>query len=234
MAEDHRLSPRLGSTDMRARPITYRTVLTTGAVVLLVLVVLHGINGATVDGRFLSLDQEANLPSWIRVILYFVAASACAAAALLGDRRVWLGLAAVLLVFSLDDLAQGHEWLEGQTDAHTLINVVEPAAALVVAAVIALACRRLGPLRRGLILAGSALLVVGFAASMLNGGRSHGATVALSTVEQLCEAAFGWFLLAAAIEPALDAVRHWARADTGDPAHRGVPATAERPVALEV
>ena len=194
----------------RHRP-AHLTVLLAGGVVICVLVLLHGINGATADGRFLSLDQEANLPSWLRVVLFFTAAAACAAAGSLGDRPVWLGLAAVLLAFSLDDLAQGHEWLEEQTDAHSLITVVEPLVALAFAAGLVVVCRRLGRPQSWLILTGSASLLGAFAAAAVNDDRSHAETVLLSTIEQSCEMAFGWFLLAAAIDPARRGVIAWAQ-----------------------
>jgi hypothetical protein len=215
MAEADTAAPRNVLADRWARLASHERVVAVGVAAIGVMLVLHGINSATVDGRFLHVDMEQNLPTWARSLLYAAAAVACLVTARHGasDRRTWLALGLFMAAFSLDDVVMGHEWLESQGEGHALITIWEPLAAVAVLWVFSAAFRRLGSPQRGLILLAGVALVLGQACSSL-GDRvdAHSAIVALSCLEQSFEAMVGIFVLAAAWEPARAAVRRWAYA----------------------
>lgn len=198
------MSPRWSS-----RPAHVRIV-AAGVLVILVLIVAHGVNAVTGDGRFLSVDQEQNLPTWLRTMLFAAAAAACLVCWRLGDRhrRLWLGLGVLMLAFSLDDAVMGHEWLEAETDGRALVGWWEPLAGLAIAAVFAAAVRAMPSPQRGLVLAAAVSLVGGQAASTLptHVDLGHALVVLFSLAEQGLEALTGVFILAAAWGPARDLV----------------------------
>jgi hypothetical protein len=206
-------SPSLGNR--WSRLAAHERVVAVGMAAIAVALVLHGINSATVDGRFLHVDMEQNLPTWARSLLYAAAAAACLVVARRGasHRGIWLGLGLFMAAFSLDDVVMGHEWLEDQGEGHALITIWEPLAAVLVLWAFGAAFRRFGQPQRGLVLLAGVSLVAGQACSSL-GERvhAHAEIVALSCLEQSFEALVGIFVLAAAWEPARAALRRWAYA----------------------
>lgn len=192
-------------------------VVAIGVLAIGAFVALHAINHAAGDGRFLSVDQEQNLPTWARSLLYAFAAGACLTAARWGTehRRTWLWLGVLLAVFSLDDVAMGHEWLEDQGHGHALITIWEPVAAVLVLAVFWRAHRTLpSPQRTLVVLAGVSLVLGQICSSLGDEVHVHGEVVLLSLFEQSFEAMVGVLLLAAAAGPARRALRRWAYAST--------------------
>jgi hypothetical protein len=190
-------------------------VVAIGVLAIGVFLALHGINHVAGDGRFLSVDQEQNLPTWARSLLYAFAAAACLTAARWGTehRRIWLWLGLLLALFSLDDVAMGHEWLEDQGHGHALITIWEPVAAVLVLAVFWAAHRALpSPQRTLVVLAGVSLVLGQICSSLGDEVHVHGEVVLLSLLEQSFEAMVGVLLLAAAAEPAQRALRRWAYA----------------------
>lgn len=194
------------------RPIHTR-ILIVGAFVLSVLVLAHGINGATVNGSFFGIDQENNLFTWLRVLLYFCAGVACLLAARSSEQSgwVWNGLGVLMLAFSLDDLAMGHEWLEQRSGrARLVVRFVYPVVGAALVALFFGVWRRLERTPRLLVAAAGFTLVFSEVAASLNTDRGHAVTIVLQILEQTSEAAVGVLILAAAAEPALDAVAAWA------------------------
>jgi hypothetical protein len=190
-------------------------IVVVGAAGIAVFAVAHAIDSVTWDGRFLKVDQESNLPTWARCLLYAGAAMLCVLAASRGGRKriVWLGLGALMLAFSIDDIAMGHEWLEEQGDAHSLVKVWEPLAGVAVVVVFAFWTRRLAAGERMLALGAGLSVVLGQAASAASGEfGGHTATVVLSMSEQSFEAFSGVLIAAAAVEAALEALTAWATA----------------------
>jgi hypothetical protein len=197
------------------RLAAHERVIGAGVAAIAAVLLAHAVNSATVDGRFLHVDMEQNLPTWARTLLYAAAAAACLTTARWGSasRGAWLGLGLFMAAFSLDDVVMGHEWLEAQGEGHALITIWEPVAAVLVLWAFGAAFRRFSAPQRGLILLAGVSLVLGQGCSSLGDQvDGHAAIVVLSCLEQAFEAMVGVLVLAAAWEPAKAALRRWAYA----------------------
>lgn len=167
----------------------------------LLLVLLHGANGATADGRLLSLDQEQNLPTWFASAQLVLAATVAAIAAKGRHWMLWGTLALLLGLLSLDEVAMLHEAAETAGNARFLVRVVEPALALVVAGALVRGGRQLPHSSRLLLLAAGVALAGALGASAggsLADGR-HALIVALSVSEEGLEMLFATLALVAAL-----------------------------------
>lgn len=188
-------------------PALERRILTVGAIVLVAFALLHGLNHVTFDGRFLAVDLEANLFTWTRTLAFAAAGVACWLAAIRRPqaRTAWRASAIVLVLLSLDETVEGHNWLEQQLDATLVIVVVIPVAAILLATGLAAAVRRMQPLSRWLLIAAGAALVAGQLVAALNASVDlpYAAVVLAGIAEQLLEAAVPVFALAAAWRPAV-------------------------------
>ncbi len=181
------------------------SILVRASVVVAIFLALHGIDALTFDGQILHIDEEQNLPTWARTLLFAFAGAVWVGRARLGDRDrgLCLSVGVLLILFSIDDTVMGHEYLEAQSEnASALIKIWEPLAGLIVAAIFVQAARRLGGTQRWLFVAAAGSLLVGQAASAANDDSGGAVTVALSTIEQVGETYFGIFLLAAGLPTA--------------------------------
>ncbi|WP_372788542.1 hypothetical protein [Paraconexibacter sp.] len=189
-------------------------------VVVAVFLILHGVDALTFDGRIFHIDAEQNLPTWTRTLLYAFAGGVWIVRYRLNDRHrgLCLSIGVLLVAFSIDDTVMGHEYLESQAeDPESLIKVWQPLAGLAVAAIFVQSARRFTGIDRWLFVAAAGSLLIGQGASATNDDTGGAVTVLLSTVEQVGEAYFGIFLLAAGLPGAWRAVRYAARtADDAD------------------
>src|SRR5512147_1986001 len=58
------------------RLAAHERVIGAGVAAIAAVLLAHAVNSATVDGRFLHVDMEQNLPTWARTLLYAAAAAA--------------------------------------------------------------------------------------------------------------------------------------------------------------
>ncbi len=180
-------------------------ILVRASVVVAIFLVLHAVDALTFDGPIFHIDEEQNLPTWARSLLYAFAGAVWVVRARLGDpnRGLCLSVGVLLILFSIDDTVMGHEYLEAHSEnASALVKIWEPLAGLAVAAIFVQAARRLGGMQRWLFIAAAGSLLVGQAASAANDDSGGAVTVALSTIEQVGETYFGIFLLAAGLPTA--------------------------------
>ena len=195
---------------VRASPVTF-AILAGGLVLQAVLVVLHGVNKELLDdANFLALDKDNNLPSWITTALFVAAGLAMGLLAWLRPReRIPLALLGVVaLLLSLEQMAQIHGELEEDLgDAMTL--VIQPLLAIGLVAVVALAARGLPTLSKVLLWAAIACIAVSQLSSMVNSETDppYALVVFFQTVEEVGEMLTAILLIAAAAQPALDAIR---------------------------
>jgi hypothetical protein len=195
---------------VRASPVTF-AILAGGLALQAVLVVLHGVNKELLDdANFLALDKDNNLPSWITTALFVAAGLACGLLAWLRPREriplALLGLVALLL--SLEQMAQIHGELEADLgDVMTL--VIQPLLAIGLVAVVALAARGLPTLSKVLLWAAIACIAVSQLSSMVNSefDPPYALVVFFQTIEEVGEMLTAILLIAAAAQPALDAIR---------------------------
>jgi hypothetical protein len=195
--------------DVRASPVTF-AILAGGVALQAVLVLLHGVNKELLgDANFLALDKDNNLPSWITTALFVVAGVACGLLAWLRPReRIPLALLAVVaLLLSLEQMAQIHGELEADLgDVMTL--VIQPLLAVGLVVVVALAARGLRTLSKVLLWAAIACIAISQVSSMVNSefDPPYALVVFFQTVEEVGEMLTAILLIAAAAQPALDAV----------------------------
>lgn len=143
-----------------ALPLEPRAVLVVIAAVP-VLVLLAGINAATVNTRFFTIEFEGNLTSWYSSMVYAVAGLTAGEAVLRSRRRgVWrpyAAVAAVMLLFSIDEMSQLHEGAKAA--AGVVEGWTEVLAALASAAVLVWAGIGLGGVARRLLVGAAAVLL---------------------------------------------------------------------------
>jgi hypothetical protein len=197
---------RVGALKRRwsALPLDHK-ILAFGFAVVLSLVVIDRFDHATgLDARWLGVPGEGNLLTWFRSVQFAAAAAAAVAVVYLGvgERFVWGPVAAVLAIFSLDDIVQLHERLEGNntSTAHDLIRYVEPLAAVVAVAVGLHILRGVSKRQRLLLIGAGVMLVLGNTVSGANDIVAFPGFIAnsLSDVEELFQVLIGTFALAAA------------------------------------
>ena len=122
-------------------------ILVRASVVVAIFLVLHAVDALTFDGPIFHIDEEQNLPTWARSLLYAFAGAVWVVRARLGDpnRGLCLSVGVLLILFSIDDTVMGHEYLEAHSEnASALVKIWEPLAGLAVAVIFVQAARRLG------------------------------------------------------------------------------------------
>lgn len=177
-----------------------------GVAIVLVLVLLHIVNGVTLDLQLLDLNSEQNLPSWVSSF-GFALAGLTAAAVGLSDRalRPWLAIGVLMLAFSLDDIAMLHERFEELGDTGLALLVIEPLMVLGFLIVFAAAARTVRGVPRVLFLAAILALAIAQVASSAGFVREH-VPVPLGTLivlEEGAELLVSALLLGAAVQPLL-------------------------------
>jgi hypothetical protein len=194
---------------VRASRVTY-AILAGGLALQLVLVLLHGVNKELLgDANFLALDMDNNLPSWITTALFVAAGLACGLLAWLRPpARVPLAvLAGLALLLSLEQMAQIHTRVEEDLgDTATL--AIQPLMAAGLVVVVWLAARALPPLSKVLLWGAIAAIAVAQGSSLVGSELDlpYAGVVFFQTVEEVGEMLTAILLIAAAAQPALDAI----------------------------
>lgn len=188
-----------------AVPLSHR-VIVAGAAVAAALVALNLLDRvADIDSSLIDLETENSLTTWWSSFQFGLAAIAALAVVLLdgGPATVWAPIAAVMAVFSVDEVAQLHERVEGVSEGHWIVGAVEPLVAVAILAFAVYALRRLTHQQRVLLVLAAVFLVAANASGALN---DAGATTAsswgehlLAAQEEVCEMLVGTFVLAAAL-----------------------------------
>lgn len=194
---------------VRGSGTTYR-ILLAGIALVAALVVLHGLNKELLgDANFLALDKDNNLPSWATTALFVVAGLASGGLAWLAPHgRIPLALLATLaLLLSLEQMAQIHTRVEEDLGDGATV-VLEPVMALGLIGVVALAGRGLPGLSKALLWMAIASIALAQGSSLANSefDLPYAAAVLFQVVEEVAELLTAVLLIAAAIQPALDAV----------------------------
>jgi hypothetical protein len=194
---------------VRASRVTY-TILLGGLALAALFVVLHGINKEFLGDRlFLALDRDPNLPSWTTTALFFAAGLACGLLAWLRPSgRVPLAVLAVFaMLLSLEQMVQVHGDVEKELgDLATL--VIQPLMALGLVAVVFWAARDLPALSKALLWGAIIAIAVAQGSSEVNlqFDPPYAINIFFQTLEEVAELATGVFMIAAAAQPALDAI----------------------------
>jgi hypothetical protein len=188
-----------------------RRVALAGAAAVLALIALHVVNTATVGVQLFDLNEEQNLPSWASSFGFTLAGLAGLTIGL-GERamRPWLAIGALMLAFSLDDVAMLHERFEKLSHEGAALLVIEPLFVLGFVVVFVAAVRTLAGRLPRLLFAGAILaLVLAQVASSAGFVREH-VPVPLGVIvvfEEGAELAVSALLLAAMTQPLLARVR---------------------------
>lgn len=188
---------------MRPDLTSPRWILGAVAAAISVFLALHVINKATADGEWLRMDAEQNLVTWFGSALFLIAALASfGRSGLTPDRRVaWLGLGALMLALSIDEVAMIHERLEDAGDSRLSFFILQPVIAVGAVALLVAIMRDLDPADRPLIAAAIAALILAQAGSIaysqLELEGAVGAAQGLS--EEILELAVPGLVLAAAL-----------------------------------
>jgi len=168
------------------------------------LIALH-IPARIADGaKIFRLDEEANLPTWFSSSQFLIAGLVCAALAFGEKRRRtgWAVLAVLMVMFSLDEVAEIHERVEDKAGFDLALLVLEPLVGVAVLVVVWRAMRTLsGAPATFLVLA----LAAAFLAQLMSivTGHFEPSSQAVEYVVQALEEVFemltGTFVLVAAL-----------------------------------
>jgi hypothetical protein len=174
-----------------------------------VLVALNGLNTFTLEERLFIIEEEANLPTWFSSMQFLVAALICGVAACApgSSAAVWAPLAALMVAFSIDEVAMVHELLEeGSALLLRLTEFVAIGAALFLLAHV---WRSLYGIERRLVLVAGCVLALSEAIDSVDHELDMGyvAEVFVNGSEEMLEMLVGTLVIAAAARPALGGVR---------------------------
>lgn len=168
------------------------------------LMALH-IPARIADGaKIFRVDEESNLPTWFSSSQFLLAALACALLAA-GDRARrfgWGVLAAIMLEFSVDEVAELHERVEDRAGFDTALLLLEPLIGLVALVVIWRALSSLPRMPARLLLFALFCAVAAQASSVVTGKLEppQGVEYTFQALEELFEMLAGTFILVAALE----------------------------------
>ena len=165
---------------------------------------LLGAAGADVD--IVNIGGEQDVSTWFTSMLFAFAAAAAALAAMAADGRAWAwgAVAAVMALFSLDEIAMLHEQVESSIDAAGIVRVMLPLGALAALLIALVVLRRFTPRQRVLLLLAAMSLFLAQLTAAINDAADLGslATDPLGTLEESLEVLVGAFALAAAVPSA--------------------------------
>jgi hypothetical protein len=185
-----------------------------------VLVALHIPARAADAAKIVRMDEEANLPTWFSSSQFLIAALACAALAAsdAARRTAWGALGAVMLFFSLDEIAEIHERVEDKVgDADLALLVLQPLVGVAVLLVVWRGLSTLGPQPRRFLLFALAAAVAAQAMSVVSGDEipddAFGYTI--QALEEVFELLTGTFVLVAALEAGMSGLLQRAVAREG-------------------
>jgi hypothetical protein len=174
-----------------------------GAAIAL-LAAAHAINRVTFDSDLLRLDLEANVPTWASSMLFGLAGLASVVVGAAARQRLWIGLGALVLALSIDELAALHERLSGQLGADAAEWIVQPLAGLAAIALLVAVGRQAGGSVQRLLLAAVAALVLGHLAELATPAPEEGpVAAALKILEESLEMLVAAFVLGAAVAHAV-------------------------------
>lgn len=179
------------------RWVTWRRVLSAAVAVEAALVVAHLAVGLPFGVDRLRVDMEQSLPTWFSSTQFALAAVAC----LLVAERRWLVIGLLLVAFSVDDAVSTHEQVGGGVGYDLSQQVLQPAAAAVVALGLVLVALREAEWPRRLLLAATLVLIAGqLTATIASATEPDGAVGdALEVAEEWLEMLVGTFLLCAGL-----------------------------------
>lgn len=187
-----------------------RLVILASAAAQVAFVIAHAINKELLgDGLFLALDSDPNLPSWTTGALFLLAGVGCALLAWLRpDLRIPLALvAAVTLFVSFEQTVQLHSQLEDAV-ADPGASLIQAGIGVCFAAAIAFAAVRLRGMARVLMAGALLAAAISFGASALNRAFDlpYVLIVSFQTLEELGEMTTATLILAAVVQPVVDAI----------------------------
>jgi len=187
-----------------------RLVILTSVAVQVAFVTAHGINKQLLgDGLFLALDTDPNLPSWTTSAVFLLAGVACGLLAWLWPdlRGLLIALAAITLFVSLEQTAQLHSRLE-RAVADPGASLIQAGIGLCFAAVMAATALRLRGMARMLMAGALLAAAISFGASALNRAFDlpYALLIACQTIEELGEMTTATLILAAVVQPLVDAI----------------------------
>jgi hypothetical protein len=182
---------------MGSRTVAWREVLVAAIAVEAALMLGHLIVGQPREVDSVRIDAEHSLPTWASSTQFALAAAACA----LVPAWRWRAVALLLLAFSIDEAVSTHEQLGVRVGFSLSQELLQPAAALVVAAGLAFVARGETGWPRRLLLAGAAVLLCGQLVSTLSSVTDPTGAVGdgLEVVEEWLEMLVGTFLLCAGL-----------------------------------
>ncbi|NLT07790.1 MAG: hypothetical protein GXY03_15995 [Solirubrobacterales bacterium] len=203
------MNPRDLIEAIRASPATQFVIVTSIALQAFFLVA-HGVNKELLgDGLFLALDSDPNLPSWTTSAIFLLAGVACGLLAWLRPelRAVLAALAAITLFVSLEQTAQLHTQLEHEL-ADPGASLIQAAIGLCFAAVIVVVAVRTHGLTRVLLVGALLAAAISFGGSAMNRAFDlpYALLIFFQTIEELGELSTGTLILAAVVQPLIDAV----------------------------
>jgi hypothetical protein len=179
-------------------------ILVASGAAIALLAAAHVINRVTFDSDLLRLDLEANVPTWASSMLFGLAGLACVVVGAAAHRSLWVGLGALVLALSVDELAGLHERLSGELGATAAEWIVQPLAGLAAIVLLVAAGRQSGGSAQRLLLAAVAALVLGHLAELATPAPEEGPVAAvLKIVEESLEMLVAAFVLAAAVAHAV-------------------------------
>ena len=192
-------------------PLAWRVVAVAIAVHAF-LIVMHGVNKELLgDRRYLALDGESNLPTWVSIVTFALAATTAALVAFADDVRRWwwASLAVVMASLSLDEASMAHDALEDMADRKYSQLGWQPLLGLVVLWLYVQLIRRVGPRARlMLILSFSCLVAAQFSSSFNSLVKPpYVINIFLQTTEEWGEMLVATFALAAGVDELKDRVR---------------------------
>jgi hypothetical protein len=178
----------------------------------LTLAALDRANDALgIDASWLEMFGEQNLTTWFSSMQFAAASSAAGVAVWLGSGRatVWLTLAAVMALFSIDEIVMLHERVEVGTNPGTVVQIIEPLGAVAALLVGLYIARRVSRRQRVLLLLAATALVLANVLAAINDASAFSSFEAttLSAGEELGEMLVGTFVLAAALPLAVGRLR---------------------------
>jgi hypothetical protein len=202
-------------------PATW-AVIAIGVAMQILLVVLHGVNKELLGDRsFLALDKDANLPAWVETALFVGAGICCGVLAWLKPRaRLPLALLGVVaMLMSFEQMAQLHTRVEADL-GDVATKGIEPLMALGLVAIVVYAARQLPRISKVCLWGAVVAIAIAQGSSMLNSEFTlpHAPLVFFQTTEEVGEMLTATLLIAAMVQPIVDAVVSRVLSDQRQPA----------------
>ena len=186
-----------------------------GLTIEVLLVALHGFNHITFDGRWLALDKENNLPTWFSSSQLLLAGAGWSVVSAMADskRILWLGMAVVSMMLSLDESALIHDWLEGLVEQDLVIFTWQALVGIGVILLFITAIRNLQGLPRLCLIGAAVALTTSQVSSTIVGvlEPTYVLLVVLAVSEEFCEMLTGTLLFAATLIPIQKCLLQWAK-----------------------